>query len=390
MNALDLLLLVLLVIAAASGYRRGLALQVFTYGGMLIGLLAGALAAPPLARLVESPVAQAGVAAICLLVGGALGDGAGWLIGTRARARARASRVGGAVDAPGGAAISVLAALLAIWFLALNLVNGPFTEVSSEIRGSAIVRSLAAALPQPPSLLAEVRRFFNRFGFPDVFAGIPPAPAEPVREPTQAQAQRAFDAADQSTLRIVGQACNEIQEGSGFVVASSYVLTNAHVVAGVSSPQVQSQGGESLAAATVLFDPNLDLAVLRVGDTPSPLHLVGSLVDRGASGAVLGYPGGGPLTGGPAAVRRPIPAVGRNIYGTGDVEREVYELQAVVKPGNSGGPFVLVDGQVAGIVFAASTTDRGVGYAIASTEILPDVQRAIGRTRGVSTGSCLR
>jgi S1-C subfamily serine protease len=388
-NALDVALIVLLILAAFAGARRGLVLQLFSYGGLLAGLTAGALLAPVLASLVSSPIAQAATAAVTLLVAAAIGDGIGWLVGSRARARARSFRFGTAVDAPAGATVSLVAVLLATWFIALNLVNGPFPSVSSEVRGSVIVRTLDRALPQPPSVLAEVRRFFNTFGFPDVFSGIPPAPAAPVRPPTQRQAHRAFEEADQSTLRIVGQACGRIQEGSGFVVADGYVLTNAHVVAGVARPQVQSEGS-SQDAVTVLFDPRIDLAVLSVANTPSTLDLDGSIVDRGTTGAVLGYPKGGPLTGQAAAVRDSYPAVGHDIYDSGSVQREIYELQTIVRPGNSGGPFVLLDGRVAGIVFAASTTDPGIGYAISSREAMPDVRSAIGRTQAVSTGPCLR
>jgi len=212
-----------------------------------------------------------------------------------------------------------------------------------------------------------------------------------VKAPSQAQAKRAFEAAADSTVEILGQACGQIQEGTGFVVAPSYVVTNAHVVAGVDRPTIQTRGGTAQQATTVLFDPDVDLAVLRVQDTPGPvLHLLGAQVDRGAKGAVLGYPGGGDLTGNAAAVRRPISATGRDIYGRGIVDREVYELQARVRPGNSGGPFVLVNGEVAGVVFAASTYQQGVGYAIASTEVTPDLNRALGRTQPVATGACVR
>jgi S1-C subfamily serine protease len=103
---------------------------------------------------------------------------------------------------------------------------------------------------------------------------------------------------------------------------------------------------------------------------------------------VLGYPGGGSLKYSGAAVRRDITAVGRDIYGRSTVERDVYELQAVVRPGNSGGPFVLSGGEVAGVVFAASTTDGKIGYAITSTEVIPKLQQAEGRTQGVSTRGC--
>jgi S1-C subfamily serine protease len=82
--------------------------------------------------------------------------------------------------------------------------------------------------------------------------------------------------------------------------------------------------------------------------------------------------------------------MGRDIYGESVVRRQVYELQAVVRPGNSGGPFVTTAGDVAGVVFAASTTDDDVGYALTATEADPQIDRAQGRTAAVSTGPCIR
>ncbi|HEX4942079.1 MAG TPA: CvpA family protein, partial [Actinomycetota bacterium] len=172
MNRLDLFLLVLVVISGFTGYRRGFTLQAFGFGGLLIGLVVGALVAPSVAGIVESPNARAGLAVLVLLAVAAIGNAAGWFIGVHARDRA-ANRFGKA-DSVAGSAVAVVASLIAIWFIALNVANGPFPSVASEIRGSAVVRTLDAALPQPPSLLAQVRGLFNRFGFPDVFSGIPP------------------------------------------------------------------------------------------------------------------------------------------------------------------------------------------------------------------------
>ncbi|HSD48934.1 MAG TPA: MarP family serine protease [Actinomycetota bacterium] len=395
MNGLDVVLVVILVAAVVSGHRRGAALQLFSYSGLLLGLMAGALLAPRVAILVDGASAQAIAAVAALLVGAAAGDAAGWLVGSRVRRHTRGSRLRRA-DALGGVLVAAVATLLAIWFVALNLVNGPFPRLSSEVRDSAIVRGLGVALPDPPSVVGEVRRFFDRFGFPEVFEGIPPEPAEPVAGPSRAQTEGAVDVAGRSTVKVIGRACEHIQEGSGFIVDDGYVVTNAHVVAGMRAPEVSDADGAGSPATTVFFDPELDLAVLRVdappGDAPlgPALPLAPSDVERGSVGAVLGYPGGGGLTGIGAAVRQPIAALGHDIYGRVDVQRDVYELQVEVRPGNSGGPFVVVDGTVAGLVFAASSVDPEIGYAIRTSEFEDEIQVATARTTPVDTGPCLR
>lgn len=390
MNLLDALIVVLVAVSIFTGFRRGAALQLVTYTGLILGLAGGALLAPVLAGTATEPFAQATIALVTLLVLAAAGDAIGWAIGTRAWVAARRSPIS-PIDQGAGSLVAGVAALVAVWFLAFNLVQGPFPVVSKQIRGSAIVRGIDAVLPRPPSVFAQVRQFLKQFGFPDVFVGLPPAPAGPVRGPSQAQANAAFQAAAASTFKIVGQACDRIQEGSGFLVEPNYVVTNAHVVAGVGSPQVQPQDGASIPATTVLFDDDLDLAVLRIESSPaSDLSLLGEQVDRGTGGAVVGYPGGGTLTGTDAAVLQVLSAEGWDIYNQDRVRREVYELQAVVRPGNSGGPFVTPDGEVAGVVFAASTTDQNVGYALTSDEVLPTVRQALGRTEPVGTGPCLQ
>ena len=179
--------------------------------------------------------------------------------------------------------------------------------------------------------------------------------------------------------------------GSGVILdPAGYVVTNAHVVAGVDDPIVRGPDQDSRHGTTVLFDPDLDLAILHVPNWPGRvLPLTPGDVERGEVGAVLGYPGGGPLAGGGAAVLRSFEPLGRDIYGTQDVVRLVLELQAVVRPGNSGGPFVLTDGSVAGVVFAASSAEEDIGYAIAAEEVRPRLAEVVGATAEVETGPCV-
>jgi S1-C subfamily serine protease len=388
-GVLDLLIVAWAVLAAIGGYRRGASMQIAEYAGLAAGLVAGAVLAPTVASLASSPVARAGLALATLFGAAALGMSIGWTVGRRIRPSERRG-VLGRFDAVAGVIVSLAVVLLVVWFVAYNLVSGPVPAVSRAIQSSAIVRGLENTLPRPPPLLSEARGLLDRFGFPQVFADLPPLPSSPVQVPGGPAVRAIASKAAGSTVRIEGHACRGlIEEGSGFVVAPGYVATNAHVVAGVRAPVVQSPGRDDLAATTVLYDPRTDVAVLHVqGPLGPPLALHQGTLGRGAKGGILGYPGGGPLVAGGAGVRRVMSAEGRDVYGRSTVTREVYELQAGVRPGNSGGPFVLPSGEVAGIVFAASTTENDVGYTLTAAQVAPDIRAGIGRTAMVSTQGC--
>jgi S1-C subfamily serine protease len=173
------------------------------------------------------------------------------------------------------------------------------------------------------------------------------------------------------------------------VAAPDFVATNAHVVAGVGDPVVV-RGNQKFRGVPVWFDDKLDFAVLRVDGLASPvLPLAREAPEQGQSGAVLGYPGGGPLTVAPGVMQTRYEAVGRDIHGQSLVTREIYEIQASIHPGNSGGPFVLPDGSVAGVMFGASTSQPTVSYAITSMEVAGELQQAVANDTPTATGSCL-
>jgi len=202
------------------------------------------------------------------------------------------------------------------------------------------------------------------------------------------QLMRAVQADQHSVVKIEGRGCGGIVEGSGFVAKTGIVLTNAHVVAGVSRPQVVDVNGE-YSATVVLFDPNLDLAVLRVDNLKdAPLPIDSNTAPNGTPAAVLGYPGGGDLHIGTARILQSLEAMGRNIYGQGTTTRLVYSVKATVRPGNSGGPLIAKNGNVIGIVFAESTVNDQTGYALAMHAVSAELAQGATRTLAVGTGAC--
>ena len=153
------------------------------------------------------------------------------------------------------------------------------------------------------------------------------------------------------------------------MIAPGYVLTNAHVIAGGRTIRVNGPTG-TYDATPVLFDPELDVALLRVPDLLAPaLQFAGEDAERGTPAAVLGYPGGGPLRIVAAAVADTYPALGRDIYATEHVRRDIVEIRSDIERGNSGGPLMLPDGTVGGVVFAEARTNDEVGYALAPTAV---------------------
>jgi S1-C subfamily serine protease len=389
MDWVDIVILVLVALSAVHGLRQGAAMQLFSFGGFWLGLVVGALITPPLAGLVHTATAKAVVAAVAVFGCAAIVGGAGRLIGMRSSMVLHRLRLG-PIDAVLGVVVAVVATLLATWLVASVLVNSRFPTLDSGIGHSRIVRALDRVMPQPPTIFSKIESFLSSEGFPVVFSGIPPAASGPVAPPSTAEVAEAERAAEDSTVKIVGEGCGVIQEGSGFVVDGDLVVTNAHVVAGIRHPVVEALNGGPYPTQVVLFDPTLDLAVMRVPGLHEPsLTIDPNLVGRGTSGAALGYPGGGPFTAVPAAVADAFEATGLDIYGNQQITREVYQIDAVIRPGNSGGPLVEPNGTVVGVVFARSTTNGDIGYALATPAVDAQVQKAEQSTTTVSTEGCI-
>ncbi len=389
MNWVDLVVLVLLLLAAIWGGRTGLVAQVISIVFLVVGMVFGGAAAVWLSGRVMRPETRAavglavfaGIASIFYLAGSTIGNHVAHKV---PEGGARAA------DAAGGTVAAMFGVALGAWLLALPLADGPFPAVAEAVKRSFLMRVVTAA-PPPPDLIASLRQALKASGFPTVFTQLPETLAQPASPPDPAIATDPdVEAAGASTVKLTGDACSAGSEGSGWVLKPGYVMTNAHVVAGThGSIRIETRAGKRYKGTVVAFDANRDVAVVFSRSLPlSPVPWTEKPAIPNLSVAALGYPNNGPYTATPGRVNTELDARGKDIYDDRPVRRTVYELAARIRPGNSGGPLVSPSGTVVGMVFAASSTNADIGYALAGSEIAA-VAATVGDTSaGVSTGPC--
>ena len=390
MDILDVVIVVFLIVFAASGLRRGLSGVALALTGLLAGLFLGAVIAPAIATAITQDGTTRPLYAIGIFIGVTLlieGIGAG--IGFRIRQRTEHTALLGKADSAVGAVLGLVSALAAAWYLGLMFVGSPWITLDKQISNSGIEQSLDRFMPRPPGFLATISTLFRSGDFPNPFSTILNIPPAPVAIPPLVNTPGIRQAVG-VTSKVIASGCGGGAEaGSSWPLGAGYFVTNAHVVAGSNGVVIDTPNNGQHTARVVLFDPNTDLAVLySPGLALRPLVLVDSDPARGTSGAVIGYPGGGSEQVVSAAVSGTESARGYNIYGDTLVTRDIEVLAAQVIPGNSGGPIVNDSGQVIGVVFAASTTEPNVGYALTIPQVYPDLQAGEHRTAAVSTEAC--
>lgn len=391
MDLLDGIVVLLLIAAAIHGLRLGAAVQLLSFAGALIGLVIGVVLVSAVAPHLRDSFTKTFVSLLLLILPCGIVGGIGRQLGTRLWGRLRGHTLA-RLDAAAGATVAMAGTLVFVWLLASVMVNSPVATISNEIEHSAIIQGVANVMPPIPNELASIERILDENGFPFV---ITPGPVAPVKLPAAGVVREAVQRDGVSTVQVTAFGCDSgllVEKGSGFVVAPGVVVTNAHVVAGSSRVVVADEAGDH-EATPVLFDPKYDLAVLRVpGVTDPPLRLDPRYVSRGTDAVVLGFPLGRPsLNAQPAGVLTLLDATGYDIYGNVLTTREMYEIQSLVRQGNSGGPLVEPDGLVIGVVFSRQTDNDHIGYALASPGVLARVKVAEREPAGhrVSTQACM-
>ena len=393
-DLLDLVLIALACAFAVAGYRQGFIIGVLSFigftGGAVVGiyLAPGAAIALTTSQNVQAVLAIIGVflfAVIGMLIASALG------VLIRSHVRGRPSTL---IDSIGGAAVNVVAILVLAWMIGRLVAYTPtFPAIAREVNGSFLLRSVDRLIPQSarPEFTA-LRRLLSTKPYVQVFGALGAETALNVPKVNPSVLQSPGLHLDRnSVVKIEGLApgCGRSIEGSGFVISPDHVVTNAHVVAGVTGPEVytRSSTGEH-PAIVVLFDPRMDIAVLYVPSLNLPALHFAATAPFGASAIVAGYPLDAKFTPVPARVGRAEYASGPDIYGNRQVYRNIYPIRADVRPGNSGGPLIAPSGQVYGMVFAAAVALPNTGYALTSGQLAHDVAKGEHSKTAVRIGAC--
>lgn len=390
MNLLDIMLLLAVVGYAASGYWQGFLVGASSTVGFLVGGFAGIALAPSVLDDFGETLAVSVAALAGVLLLASIGQVVGSFVGRLVRSFLT-WKPARAIDSAGGAALSVVAALVVAWALGYAVSGARIPWLGNQVRGSTVLSSVDEVMPDAAAeTLGGYEEVVGSDLFPRILEPFVPERIVDVPAPDAAVLGDADVArAEGSVVKVLGEArqCNRGLEGSGFVYAPGRVMTNAHVVAGASRVVVEV-GDEQLPAGVVLFDPELDVAVLAVEGLTAPALRFDESGRAGDAGAVLGFPENGPFNGSAARIRAEQALSSPDIYEEGTSVRDVFSIRSAVRPGNSGGPLVSTDGRVYGVVFAASVTDSSTGYALTAEQVSDAAAEGRTGTFAVSTGGC--
>ncbi|WP_165164829.1 MarP family serine protease [Corynebacterium qintianiae] len=388
----DSALVVIIAASFISGWRQGALSAIFSMVGVVAGLIVGLAIAPLLVNLAGTRALKLVIllSVVVLFVG--MGNLVGLTVGTRVRDRAR-FRSTQVLDSVAGSLFQAAAMAVVVWFISIPLASTVPGRVGDGIRQSAVLGAINSAAPAGMEQLpARLAALLDESGLPPLVSPFAP----PVGQQVDAPDPAAVDADVTARLRpsvvhVMGDAesCSRRLMGSGFVAAEDYVVTNAHVVAGTDTVNLDTVLGVK-SAEVVYYNPDVDIAVLRSEKLGlDAIPLARNELASGDNAVVMGFPRSGPFEASPARIRSRINIAGPDIYATGRVEREAYTLRGNIRQGNSGGPLITPKGEVAGMIFGASVDSSDTGYALTLDQVLDEVGPITSHTAPVDTRACV-
>jgi serine protease DegQ len=174
--------------------------------------------------------------------------------------------------------------------------------------------------------------------------------------------------------------------GSGVIVSrEGFILTNDHVVDGVTEIRVTLNDGRTVPGKIVGSDPETDLAVVRIAATGLTPVTFGQSDQLKVGDVVLAI--GDPFSVGQTVTMGIVSALGREI-GAANPYGSFIQTDAAINPGNSGGALVDAAGNLVGIntlIFSRSGGYQGIGFAI-PVSLAKKVMEEIIETGAVTRG----
>ncbi|MFC5831678.1 MarP family serine protease [Nonomuraea insulae] len=392
-DLLDLILIGLVIAFGISGFRQGFIIGAMSFVGFVGGAVLGVFIAPPISKsLVDGDTPQALLAIVIVFLAATIGQFASSTLGAVVRSHVtwEPAKV---ADAIGGTFASALSVLVIAWLIGSLIVSTSFSPLVDQVKNSALLTTVDDAIPQTARNWQQpFKKFIDRSEFPPVFDAIGGGQLIDVQPPDQSVLQGAkLGRARQAIVKVQGNAesCNKHIEGTGFVYAPNRIMTNAHVVAGVTRDlQVIDSKDVRHTATVVRYNPRRDIAVLYVPGLDLPELSFDGDGGRGDNSIIAGFPKDQGFTAKPARIGGQLDAEGPDIYRENTVRRKVYAIRGEVLPGNSGGPLLTVDGRVYGVIFAAAINEEQTGYVLTAEEVAPDAAAGRTDTTPASTQEC--
>ena len=387
----DFALVVLFGAALAGGWRQGAFSSAFAALGVVAGLVVGLGAAGLLVRVsdVTSMRVLLLLATVVTFVG--VGNTVGATVGAAVRDRLR-SKSTQAWDSAVGSLLQLFMAVVVAWVVAVPVAANAGEPLGSAVRGSRILGAVDGVVPEWGNKGPEyIARLIDVTGLPPLVSPFQGGGAEVEAPDPDSIDPGLVEDMRPSVVHVLGDAesCSRHLSGSGFVSAPDYVVTNAHVVAGTESVELDTVLGLKR-ATVVLYDPEVDIAVLHVPNLGlEPLPTAPDAAKSGDDAMVLGFPAGGPFAVSPVRVRERLNISGPDIYAAGRTEREAFTLRGSIRQGNSGGPLLSPTGEVLGVVFGTAVDGNETGYALTIRQMQQVVGEYEGLTEPVDTQACV-
>ena len=396
MNFIDVFIAAAFLVFGWIGFRRGILRTVLSIIGLLVGGAAGAIATPSIQSLISNNAFgfKPTIGLTSIILGASLGMFLFGILGSFLRVVLLPFPFMKTIDSLIGYGLAIIAVASISSTLSSAAQVIPNKTVNNLFSQSQFIAQIDLYLPERFKNAAQkIQNVITDSPLPEVFKSLVESRITPTQLESDVAIPEIVTKSVASTVRIDGiaESCSAAMVGTGFIVSPERVITNAHVVAGVTDPVVTvSNSKTQLAGKVIAIDRKKDIAIIYVpGLNGEKLTFIGPATPN-EIGFVVGYPNGGNLRISAVSVSSEFESIGTDIDGNGETKRDVIVFGGDVRPGNSGGPLLNEQGQVLGVVFAADAENKNTGYALAPSEVAKLVSETSSVMEAIETGNCAK